>query len=51
MLFYEQKTFNSFQKITKTSKKAVRKNKNLINEKNKNKNNSQYQEKMHLNTN
>ena len=51
MLFFEQKTFNSFQKIVKASEKVIRKNKNLTDERKENKNNNQHQEKMNLNTN
>ena len=51
MLFYEQKTFNSFQKIIKTSEKAVKKDKDLINKKEKNRNNDQHQKKTNSNTN
>ena len=51
MLSHKQKTFNNFQKIMKISEKAVRKDKNLINQKKENKNNSQHQKKMNQNVN
>ena len=45
MSFHEQKTFSSFQKIVKMSEKAVRKDKNSLNQKKKNQNNNQHQKK------
>ena len=51
MLFCEQKTFSSFQKIVKMQWKVIKKYKNLMNQKTKHKNYYQNQEKKNMSSN
>ena len=51
MLFYEQKTFSSFQKITKTQWKIIMKCEKLTNWKARHRNHHQYQKKKNMSSN
>ena len=51
MLSCEQKTFSSFQKITKTQQKAAEKHKNLTNQKTRHRNHCQYQRQENMSSN